>query len=243
MNMQSRPRPAAHGDALLEQMSRESRRFLQDCRRRARVVKPGTGLVGEGDDAPGAVWVLSGRIALQKTMDDGRRVLFDLLLPIDVLHPAAADTCSSSFEAVADATSVVAFFSHEEAGRLHRGVAGLAPIISLLEAAARARQAERMLRIVQGRAEERVAFLLLELALRTQCEAVLAGRAIDLALSQRVVGEMTGLTNVHVCRVMRRLADRAVLRSLRGRVEVRDFAALAALAHADPHALARAILV
>lgn len=243
MNTQPREHAAVTARALFGDMSHERGEFLRHCRKRARVMASGTELVGQGQDSPGAVWVLSGRVALHKTMDDGRRILFDLLLPIDVVHPATADMCTSTFEATAEATSVVAFFSHEEVNRLQSTTAGLAAIVSLLDAAAQARQSERMLRIVEGRAEESVAFLVLELALRTNAQAVLAHRHCSVELSQRAIGEMTGLSSVHVCRVMRRLTDRAVLRSVRGATEVCDVPALAELAHADPEALAHAILI
>jgi DNA-binding Lrp family transcriptional regulator len=71
---------------------------------------------------------------------------------------------------------------------------------------------------------------------------VLAERPCRLRLPQRAMGEMVGLSTVHVCRVMTRLAERGVLRAERGGVELRDVAALAALAHAEPAALAGAIL-
>jgi CRP-like cAMP-binding protein len=243
MNTALRVHPTDASGALPGQARQTSRHFLQHCRQRARVLERGAELVGEGHDAPGAVWILSGRVALRKTLDDGRGVLFDLIFPIDMIEPATADMCSSGFEMTAAETCVVALFTHEEAKRLQTDFLGLAQIVGLLQAAGRARRSERMLRIVQGRAEERVAFLILELALRLNRGAVLAGAPFGLRLSQRMVGELTGLSNVHVCRVVSRLSARGVLRVAQGRIEVRDTAALSELARISPQTLARAILV
>ena len=160
-----------------------------------------------------------------------------------MIHPAAADMCSSSFEATAIQTSVVALFSQGEADRLQATCRGLGAITSLLRAAGAARRSERMLRVVQGRAEERVAFLLLELALRTDRATALAREPCTLHLSQRAIGEMTGLSSVHVCRVVNRIGQRGTLRAQRGRIELLDLADLSALACVEPEALAHAILV
>lgn len=243
MNTAIRAYPAGPAAALPRQANHTSRQFMQHCRQRARVLERGTDLVGEGHDAPGAVWVLSGRVALRKTLDDGRGIVFDLIFPIDMIEPATADMCSSGFEMTAAETCVVALFTHEEAKRLQADFLGLARIVGLLQAAARARRSERMLRVVQGRAEERIAFLILELALRINRAAVLAGAPFSLRLSQRMVGELTGLSNVHVCRVMTRLSERGVLSAPRGRIDVRDTDALSDLARISPQTLARAILV
>jgi CRP-like cAMP-binding protein len=199
--------------------------------------------VDEGQDAPGALWLLSGQVGLHKTLAEGRAVLFDLLLPIDVFRPAAADMASSCFRVTAQETSVVAFFTHAEHDQLPSRCRGLGPIVDLLEAARRSRQAERMLRIVQGRGEAKVAFLLLELALRADRRAVLAHQPCRVDLSQRAIGEMTGLSNVHVCRVMRALSGRGILRPGDSGTELRDIPALAELAQTEPAALAKAILI
>ena len=98
-HLRAYPVPAG---ATLPGEARETRQtFLRRCRRRARIVERGADLVGEGDEAPGALWVLSGRVGVRKTLDDGRSLLFDLLLPVDVLHPAGADLRASGFEASA----------------------------------------------------------------------------------------------------------------------------------------------
>lgn len=243
MNQQLRADVAAGVMARPAEPEQACRGFLTRCRRRARVIERGAGLIAEGDAAPGAVWVLSGSVGLRKTLVDGRSVLFDLLFPVDVVHPVAVDLWSSEFEAIAAETSLVAVFTRDESARAENGTAGVADLVELLAAAGRARRSERMLRALQGRGEERVAFLLLELALRTDRRAVRDGRSCHLRLSQRAMGEMLGLSAVHVCRVMTRLAERGLVRVERGCVEIRDITALADVAQVDPAALARAILV
>ncbi|WP_158547811.1 Crp/Fnr family transcriptional regulator [Rhodosalinus sediminis] len=242
MNQELRVDPA-HGATGHPGTTRSARRaVLARCRSRARVVERGADLLAEGGEAPGALWVLSGRIELRKTLADGRSVLFDMLFPVDVVHPAAVDMRSSEFEATAAETSRVALLSRDACARVERAGDGVGDLVGRLTAAGRARRSERLLRVVQGRGEERLAFLLLELALRTDARSVLAERPCRLRLPQRAMGEMVGLSTVHVCRVMTRLAERGVLRAERGGVELRDVAALAALAHAEPAALAGAIL-
>lgn len=221
-----------------------SRDFLEGCRRRARHVPAGTDLILEGDEVASVLWLLDGWLGQSKTLDDGRAMMMDVALPVDLLRVEGGDGRSAVFGVSALTDCVVANWSRAELARERAAFPQLDGILDHLGAAALARRHERMLRIGQGNAAERVAFLVLELSLRMAgAEPAPGAPHAPIPLSQRRIGELTGLTNVHVCRTLGQLAERGLVELREGRVRLRDAPGLAAVAQADPEALRRAIVV
>ena len=97
---------------------------------------------------------------------------------------------------------------------------------------------ESLLRIGQGSAEMRISFALLELFVRLEAVGRTDGQKFHLPMNQRQIGQCTGLSNVHVCRTLRRFERNGVITSADHiDIEIVDIGALCDLADIDLDAL------
>lgn len=83
-------------------------------------------------------------------------------------------------------------------------------------------------------AEQRVAHLLVELLYRFRSVGLATRKGYALPLSQEKLGECTGLSAVHVSRVISRLRESGLVTFHRHRVAIDDLEALSAMAGFDP---------
>ncbi len=187
-------------------------RELRDSRRGMRVFDGGAAIYRQGDPAPDLLSLVSGWAVQYRDLPDGRRQVLNFLMP-------------------------GALFGHEPSGLpgMSHGVdsltnASLCMIPRDRMAALRARHTafnERFLWMREretdlafdhltslGRrdARERVAHLLFELAVRSTGQApAAAGATFKIPLSQSLIAEATGLTAIHVNRMLRRLREEQIL--------------------------------
>jgi CRP-like cAMP-binding protein len=216
-------------------------RLLRDHRREA---SAGTTLKLEGAPAAGHYWVLEGWLAVYKTLDSGQRQIVDFALPGDVLDAACADMDVSCVEIVALTDVRVSVVPEASLERLR----ATAPAFDRHErrnhAAALSRMSERMLRLGRGSAEARIAYALIELCLRlSRVSGTDCGR-FHLPLTQTQLGDFTGMTAVHVCRMLARLSKSGIV-TITDHIDivVHDPAALARIAQTDPDTLRREIIL
>ena len=207
--------------------------ILATVRKHARPVSAGTELMFEGDRVHSVTWVLRGWVGLSKILDDGRRQIIDLVVPVDLVVATAANGASSPYGVTALTDGVTASYSMARLARQRLEFEPLGRIIDLLSAAANARQAERMLRLGQGTACERVAHTLLEILLRLEASGESTGGTFRLPITQREFGDLTGLTSVHVCRTLRRLMRDGLIDYLGQEITIRDVAGLARTGRLD----------
>ncbi len=206
--MKLRTHPTAPFDLLTHGLSGPARtRITALLHRNARRYTAGSDIVREGDNTVPFFWVLDGWVALNKSLEDGHVQTIDIILPSDVITPAAWERSISTFDvhALTDITvsalPLTDLDSLELADPPHVWAS-----IRNLSAAARARIAERVLRLGQGSAEMRVAYVLTELYLRISALDDDQNMNFHLPLTQQQIGEFAGLSSVHVCRTLRRLS-------------------------------------
>lgn len=210
----------------------------------------------EGDVAPDLLLVASGWMAQSKTLKDGAVAIIDLLLPGDVALVAAGfpGAAVHSVTALTDAE-----FLTLDAGRIHAAgpaTERLRRALTTTVAASQARASELILRLGRGSAAMRIAFMLIELHVRlngrltgpptgTADDAPCRSEApagYDIPLTQEMIGQFTGLSNVHVCRTLRRFARAGLVTSADHRIEIRDIDALCEVADIDLDAFRAEIL-
>ncbi len=92
---------------------------------------------------------------------------------------------------------------------------------------------EHLVGIGRRDAKERTAHLLLELAARLKLVGLSTQLGYDCPLSQYMLADATGLSAVHVNRVLRELRDDGLVTFQRGKVAIHDFDGLVALADFD----------
>ena len=129
-------------------------------------------------------------------------------------------------------------FSRERLAGLIADHPRLAALLLALAVAGRVSLADRLASIGRTSARARVASLLCEIHRRMQVLGLAAGGTIQLPLTQEDIGDATGLTAVHVNRMMRGLADDGVIERSGSQLKVLDEGRLCAEANfLDRHGL------
>lgn len=202
-------------------------RALGASRRRWRA---GATLLSNGR-ATGAHFVLSGWACGQRVLRDGRRQIFDFILPGE----------GFGFGTIVEAQgrqTVVALTPVEtvDASALLEGVhdtalGGLWRAVRAMIHEEDARRLDHMVRLGRLTAYEKTAHFILEMQRRSG-----AGEAASFALplTQETIGDALGISVVHLNRVLRQLRDETVVDLRGGRVTVHDRKALAVAAILSP---------
>ena len=215
-------------------------RMLRSCVQTAR---PGQVLVMEGAETDSVLCVLSGWLSQSKCLPEGEIQIVDFGLPGDIVEAGATGGFVSAvnIEALTDAKVAVVPAPTWEAMKPSRP--DLNRIISSIRAAARARLAERMLRLGRGRAVMRMAYALLELNVRLEAIGQATAGKFHLPMNQRVLGDFVGLSSVHVCRTLGQLVGSEVI-EVEGHmtIQIRQIEVLADMAGVDLQTLQFEIL-
>ena len=88
---------------------------------------------------------------------------------------------------------------------------------------------EWVLNVGQRSARQRIAHLLCEFALRLEATGLDVAGGYDLPMTQEQIGDATGLTNVHVSRMLKALVDEGIISRDRRSVKIEDWDRLRAI--------------
>eukprot|EP00919_Chromeraceae_sp_WS-2016_P047295 GHVR01112095.1.p1 GENE.GHVR01112095.1~~GHVR01112095.1.p1 ORF type:complete len:242 (+),score=25.68 GHVR01112095.1:426-1151(+) len=188
----------------------------------ATAVPPRTDLIREGD-RPGPVFVvLEGWVLRLKVLPAGSRQIFGYLLPGDAcdLHAGLLDQMDHSIQTVTSA--VVARIDRNDMDALmdrHRGIERAMYISQLVD--------EGTLRawitsIGRRSSLERVAHLLSELYVRARNVGLTDDERLELPLTQSMLADSTGMTTVHLNRVLKELRSCGAMTVERGSLAIID---------------------
>ncbi|MFZ2156315.1 MAG: Crp/Fnr family transcriptional regulator [Bradyrhizobium sp.] len=177
-----------------------------------REVKAGSDLFRLGEGGEAIYSLVDGWVALYHLLQDGRRQILQFALPGAVLAfvPTPGALLNYSAQALTDA--VVSVISHKNLGRLARDCPEIGMQIAGLISRDRSLAYHQLLSVGRRSARERIAHLLLELSIRSRMRW-LGNRPeeMHLPLTQEHIGDATGLTGVHVNRVLRDLHKEGIL--------------------------------
>jgi CRP-like cAMP-binding protein len=229
----ARDSPAAAA-ALIRRLSRfgaltfdeiEQLRDLVSLRKRWR---PGTTLFAEGR-SPAPQFLLSGWACSHRVLRDGRRQIFDFILPGEGFGYGSAVESQARQTAVALTTVETVDAGAFLAAARDASPGGLGRALRAAEQEEDARRFEHMVRLGRLTAHEKVAHFILEMQRRSG-----AGEAssFPLPLTQEAISDALGVSVVHLNRVLRQLRT-ANLVKLRGGVAIVG----------DPKALAAATVL
>lgn len=198
-------------------LSIDDRRLVEEVvRKRVMRIETGEDLLAEGDPPRGIALFSEGWAYRYRTLEDGRRQILGYLLPGD-LGDVNLPTLREMDHSVASLTAVtVALFSIGELAEL----AARSPRLDLAMrrdmAVQTAIQREWITSLGRRTALERVAHFLCELFLRLRLVGLTDGVACEMPLNQAELADATGLSAVHVNRVLQQLRSRGLVR-LHGR--------------------------
>jgi CRP-like cAMP-binding protein len=194
----------------------EEERVLRRSVREVKTVPAGRTIVKAGVTLSDCTLLADGIIARYKDLADGQRQIMELHVPGDFLdlHGFLLKRLEHN---VGSLTAVrIALVPHDAARKItedHPHLARLLWFSTLLDAAI---HREHILSVGRRSALARIAHLICELQVRLESVGLSEGRRFALPLTQADIADATGLTSVHVNRMLKRLRDEELV-TFRGR--------------------------
>tara|TARA_R110000787_G_scaffold20785_56_gene61856 strand:+ start:2280 stop:3053 length:774 start_codon:yes stop_codon:yes gene_type:complete len=200
-----------------------------------RKVTAGEDIFGLGEPCDEIYNLVEGWVFLYNILQDGRRQILHFALPGAILGFHSVGGAKATFAAQALTDSIVCVIPHKALRPMSREC----PEIGLRLAGRIARDRnlayDHLTSIGRHSARERVAHLILELFIRFRSQW--PGQNIEemyLPLTQEHIGDATGLTGVHVNRVIRDLRQEGVLEFHYRRLKILNPDKLVDIADIDP---------
>lgn len=209
--------------------------FIQDLKKRELRVAAGDRIVRENENTGELFTLLSGWAFRYRTMRDGRRQIFNFLLPGDFigLQDQLEEASPHGVEAVTVATLCV--FPRNRLWDLYRTHPALGFDLTWLSAHEGLIVDENLLSVGQRSAVERIAMLLIHLHKRAESLGLGDAEGMPMPLTQQHFADALGLSLVHTNKTLKRLELLGLHTLKRGRLKLLNPAAMAHLA--DYHAL------
>ncbi len=197
-------------------------------------LEPGREIVGHDGKPPRAGMIIEGWACRQRLLPDGRRQIFDLLLPGDFIGLSPIGPLGSAW------TVCLTRVDFADAGALRRRLADvpsefetIAHAFDTLARVELGRMLDQVVRLGRHTAYERTAHLFLELHDRAAAAGLADEGRFLLPLTQEVLADALGLSVVHVNRVLQQLKRDRLIELHGGRARLLDRARLAMVSDAS----------
>jgi CRP-like cAMP-binding protein len=191
-------------------------------------------LFREGDPPADTILILDGIACRSKELPSGERAIVAFLLPGDLCNGDLAlfPTLDHSLRTLTSGRA--AYISQACLQRLEASSPALALALRRAAAQEDAIAREWMANLAQRSGRTRTAHLLCELFVRLRRVGLIHGFSGALPLTQQDLSDATGLSVVHLNRVLQGLRRSGLLRLGRGMLEIVDWRRLAAVAELAP---------
>jgi CRP-like cAMP-binding protein len=199
---------------------------LRDAVDRVEHVAAGRTLVTAGDPLTHSILLVEGLVARFKDLNGGQRQITEVHVAGDFvdLHGFLLKRLEHH---VGTLTPVrLAYVPHTTLTRITEREPHLARLLWLSTLMDAAIQRERILSIGRRSALARVAHLMCELYVRMETVGLVDGLSFPLPITQLDLADATGLTSVHVNRMLRELRSQALVTFRGGIVDIHDLGAL-----------------
>lgn len=163
-------------------------------------------------------------------LDDGRRQILRVSFPGDLVGTSSVAFGQASHSLTAVAEGVVCPFERRALAELFREQSRLATLLFLISQAERVSMEDRLASIGRTDAKSRIAALLLDILVRHRIMGEDGLTEVDIPMTQEEIGDATGLTSVHVNRMMQDLSREGLISRQRNRVTVLEEGRLVELA-------------
>jgi CRP-like cAMP-binding protein len=221
----------------LATLSDDDRAVLEQISAKPHLVPAGTDLIREGDKPDGVYLILDGIACRYKLRASGARQIMAYLVPGDYcdLDVAMLKTMDHSIGTLS-ACQVVRIDLATIQGLLkdHPGITHALRLATLVDEAT---LREWLLNVGRRSADERIAHLMCELLLRLHAVGRTTGDGYALPITQEDLADTTGLTSVHVNRMLGTLKQRGLIELSGRQLQIVDRAGLEALAEFKPNYL------
>ena len=194
-----------------------------------RVVAPREPVFRTGESHDHVYRVQSGWVARSRNVGEGRQQILAVFLPGDIFGVECM-LLARQPEAI-EALSV-ASVNHVDAGQLRR-LAASDPAVALRLMFQLGEDERRLhnwvIGLARGDAEARIAAMLLDFWRRLRHRGLVTHDSFTLPMTQQQIGDYTGLTVVHVNRVLRRLREAQLATVRHGSAALHDIQGLRAM--------------
>ena len=215
----------------LVDLTEVERGALEKLEERQRHLRRGAVLQRE-NEACGELFILrKGAMMSYVLLDDGSRQILRFLFPGDMLGVSSAIYSEAPETLAALSDCVVSPFDRAALSEMMVAHPRLAAMVFVYSQIERVALTDRLAALGRTSAKARVAALLLELRNRLRATDKSIANVFALGLTQEEIGDATGLTAVHVNRMLRQLEEEKLIAREGGRVTLRDERALARAAN------------
>jgi CRP/FNR family transcriptional regulator, anaerobic regulatory protein len=218
-------------------LSEAERQALAELEESERTLSRGAVLRAEQSPSRELFAVKKGWLFSSMLLSDGNRQILSLHLPGDLAGDVGLPWDQAPFTLTAATDAVVRVIEKAALRRLFDHQPRLGLLIYALAQAERVALADRLASVGRTSARARVAALICDIQRRLRASGESLADGMPLPLTQEEIGDATGLTAVHVNRMMRQLAEEGLIARTNGRVRVLDEDRLAGVAnHTDRYA-------
>ncbi len=212
-------------------LTSSERSALERLEERSREVKRSALLQRENEPGNELYIVRKGLLMSYVLLDDGSRQILRFMFPGDLIGVPGMiyDKSPETLAALVD--SEVCPFDRAALSALFVEHPRIAALILAFNQVERVALTDRLAALGRTSAKARVAALLLDLRSRLAGPGKTAANSFMLGLTQEEIGDATGLTSVHVNRMLRQLEDDGLIAREAGRVTICDVRALARAAN------------
>ncbi len=204
-----------------------------------RTIRRGSDIIVQGRRYDAIFVVVEGFGLRYKIMADGRRQVFNILLPGDVVGYPACFFDSALYSVTALTRTTVCTITFDDMAELFRSFPRLAMALFWSTAGETAMVGEHLTDVARRSAYERVAHLLLEMATRLRIVGLADATTFVMPLTQAKLADVVGLSVPHINRMLRRLREERLIEMKGSRIWLLDRDGLAALADFDDSYLGR----
>ena len=190
-------------------------------------------MAAAGEPLKHSTLLIEGLVARHKDLAGGQRQITELHVPGDFvdLHGYLLKRLEHHVSALTPAR--IALFPHAALTRITEREPHLARLLWLSTLIDAAVQRERILSIGRRPALGRIAHLMCELFVRLDVVGLIEGSSFRLPITQLDLADATGLTSVHVNRMLRQLRGDGLMTFRNGVVEIHDLPGLERVAEFD----------
>lgn len=213
--------------ALFKGVAEEDLSWTQEFRSNQYKIKAKKTLYKESEDAEYMFTLYHGWVLQYVTLSNGKRQVVRISMPGDFLGFQRDMNASMCHTAVALTDTVLCAFPRKEMKSLLQSDPGLAMRMADMYAKDTAFSQNQLIGIGQKTAEERIAYLCIELFCRMKFiygESILD--EMEFPLTQEDLGDTLGLTQIHVNRTLKSLREQGLMEIKNKRLKILDEPAL-----------------
>ncbi|MCD2316678.1 Crp/Fnr family transcriptional regulator [Sphingomonas sp. IC-11] len=200
----------------------KERAALLQLEERQRILRRGATFVREHDPSTELFILKSGMMMSFVILDDGSRQILRFMFPGDMVALPALVYSNAPETVAALSDSVVCPFDRVMLARIAADQPRLFLAIVALDQAERVMLTDRLAGLGRTSAKARVASVLLHVRNRMRRLDLTRGNSFVPGLTQEEIGDATGLTAVHVNRMLRQLEDERLIARDSGRYTLLD---------------------